>query len=168
MTCMEWNMPRTRNLLAPLAALAIMASTAVAAAGGVSVPVDQSKVFRIEQPADTVIVGNPVFAAVTMHDRYTVVVTGKAAGTTNLIILDSNAEPIIDEPLTVTSGTQNIVTVTRKDTRYSYSCAPNCDAVPMQGDGKEAFETAGEQITTRDKMALQAAGKDTGSQPSQQ
>lgn len=161
-------MPRSTKTLAPLAVCAFMASTALSAAGGVSVPVDQSKVFRIEQPADTVIIGNPVFAAVTMHDRYTVVVTGKAAGTTNLIILDSQAEPIIDEPLTVTSSTQNIVTVHRKTARSSYSCTPLCDAVPMQGDSKDAFSAAGEQITTRDQMALQAAGKGTAGQPAQQ
>lgn len=153
--------------LAPLAGLAVLLPAALAAAEGVSVPVDQSKVFRIEQPASTVIVGNPVFAAVTMHDRYTVVVTGKSAGTTNLIILDANSQPIIDEPLFVTAGSQNTVTVTRKDTRFSYSCAPNCDAIPVPGDGKEAFSTAAEQITQRDQMALQAAGKEAAGQPVQ-
>ncbi|MEH0071348.1 pilus assembly protein N-terminal domain-containing protein [Pannonibacter sp. Pt2-lr] len=160
-------MPRIPHSLIPLAGLAVLLPVALAAAEGVSVPVDQSKVFRIEQPASTVIVGNPVFAGVTMHDRYTVVVTGKSAGTTNLIILDANSEPIIDEPLIVTSGSQNTVTVMRKDTRYSYSCAPNCDAIPVTGDGKDAFSTTAEQITQRDQMALQAAGKASAGQPIQ-
>ncbi|CUA94163.1 MULTISPECIES: pilus assembly protein N-terminal domain-containing protein [Pannonibacter] len=160
-------MPRIPHSLIPLAGLAVLLPVALAAAEGVSVPVDQSKVFRIEQPASTVIVGNPVFAAVTMHDRYTVVVTGKSAGTTNLIILDANSEPIIDEPLTVTAGSQNTVTVMRKDTRYSYSCAPDCDAIPLPGDGKDVFTTTAEQINQRDQMALQAAGKASAGQPVQ-
>ena len=89
--------------LAFAAALAVLPVDGQAQDSAVQVMTDRAKVFRIDAPADTVIVGNPAIADVTMYDRQTVVVTGKLYGTTNLVILDAKGEPIIDEVITVSA-----------------------------------------------------------------
>ena len=154
-------MPR---LMKPV--LAIFAATlttltmeaSFASDASVDVFVDRAKVFKIQQPADTVIVGNPVIADVTMHDRFTVVVTGKTAGSTNLIILDKDSKPIIDELINVGPSPTDLVTVMRGTSRYTYACSPYCDATAQVGDEKDAFDVTAKQITTRNEMAIQAAG----------
>lgn len=75
-------------LLAPTLALAESAP--------VSVKVNMARILRINAPASTVIIGNPAIADVTIQDPQTLVLTGKAYGTTNLIVLDNRGSPIAD------------------------------------------------------------------------
>ncbi|MEP3467767.1 MAG: pilus assembly protein N-terminal domain-containing protein, partial [Parasphingorhabdus sp.] len=77
--------------------LANLSTFAIAEDHSVVVTVDRAKVFQIEDGASAVIVGNPFIADVAMFDQNTVVITGKSYGTTNLVILDSNKNPIVDE-----------------------------------------------------------------------
>lgn len=124
----------------------------------VTVTVDRAKVFRIEEAASTVIVGNPFIADVAMHDRFTVVVTGKSYGSTNLVILDQKGAPIIDEVIMVRGNDENVVSVTRNSIRQTFSCAPVCEPTLRLGDNKDAFNNYAEQATTRNQLAEQAAG----------
>ncbi|NVK36205.1 MAG: pilus assembly protein N-terminal domain-containing protein [Rhodobacteraceae bacterium] len=129
-----------------------------ASAEDVNVMVDRAKVFRIEDGASTVIVGNPFIADVAMHDKNTVVVTGKAYGTTNIIILNAQNEPIIDELIVVQAPEDNTVSVTRKTDRTSYSCTPNCESTLRLGDSPESFSQVADQSTQRNNLAVQASG----------
>lgn len=145
-------------ILAAACTLGASFAPAGAEEGGVIVMTDRAKVFRIDTPADTVIVGNPAIADVTMHDRNTVVVTGKLFGTTNLVILDRNAEPIIDEVITVRPSDSGLVTVQRNGARFSYSCSPVCEPTLRVGDHKDSFELTSQQAASRNKMAETEAG----------
>lgn len=148
-------------LLRSLAVVAVIVSTAshaYASEETVTVTVDRAKVFRIEEAASTVIVGNPFIADVAMHDRFTVVVTGKSYGSTNLVILDENGAPIIDEVIIVRGSDENIVSVTRNAARQTYTCAPICEPTLQLGDNKDAFNDYAEQATMRNKLAEEAAG----------
>lgn len=144
--------------LALVLALSVVAVPAGAQDAPVVVLTDRAKVFRIDAPADTIIIGNPAIADVTLHDRQTVVVTGKQFGSTNLVILDKTGQPIIDEIIVVQQSETNLVTVQRNAMRYSYACSPGCDPVFRIGDDKEGFETTAKQVEFRDKMAATAAG----------
>lgn len=146
------------TFVALVAMLAITGTPAIAQEGGVSVMTDRAKVFRIDKPADTVIVGNPAIADVTMHDRFTVVVTGKLFGTTNLVILDKNAEPIIDEVVTVMPNETDLVTVHRNGARFSMSCSPICEPTLRIGDSKDTFDLTEQQASKRNQMAETLAG----------
>ena len=118
------------TLLRKLAVMALFVLTigqACASEDPVIVTVDRAKVFRIKEPASTVIIGNPFIADVSMHDHFTVVVTGKSYGSTNLVILDDKGEPIIDEVIIVRASEDKIVSVTRNALRQTYTCAPNCE-----------------------------------------
>ncbi|MBL6430472.1 MAG: pilus assembly protein N-terminal domain-containing protein [Alphaproteobacteria bacterium] len=139
--------------LAFAAVLAVLPVDGQAQDSTVQVMTDRAKVFRIDAPADTVIVGNPAIADVTMYDRQTVVVTGKLYGTTNLVILDAKGEPIIDEVITVSAPEADIVTVHRNTARTSYSCAPACEPVMRVGDTEASYELTNKQATARTQMS---------------
>ncbi|MCX2724145.1 pilus assembly protein N-terminal domain-containing protein [Roseibium salinum] len=126
--------------------------------GPVMVTVDRAKVFRIDDGASAVIVGNPFIADVAMFDDNTVVITGKSYGTTNLVILDADNKPIVDEVITVRASEDDVVSVYRKSARMSLSCQPMCEPTLRLGDDAEAFKNAAEQATSRNGLALEAAG----------
>ncbi|GGB57376.1 hypothetical protein GCM10011316_31840 [Roseibium aquae] len=140
-----------------VASLLAVAKPARAEEQPVTVTIDRAKVFRIQEPASTVIIGNPFIADVAMHDDTTVVITGKSYGTTNLIILDEDSTPIIDELITVQAADENDVTVVRKTVRQTFSCTPNCQPVIRLGDGPDAFTATAEQAAERNDLATQAA-----------
>ncbi|SHL36734.1 Pilus formation protein N terminal region [Roseibium suaedae] len=133
---------------------------------GVHVVMDHAKVFRIDEPAASVIVGNPLIADVVMQDRNTVVVTGKLYGNTNLIILDAKNEPIIDEVVTVSGAAANTVVVTRKTEQDTYSCSPQCDPTLKVGNSENGFKVITEQATARNSLSLGAAVGSPASAPS--
>lgn len=145
-------------LAVAVASPVLFAAAAAAEDAGVHVMTDRAKVFRIDAPAHTVIVGNPAIADVTMYDRQTVVVTGKLYGSTNLVILDAKGEPIIDEVITVSASSSDVVTVMRNTARTSYSCAPVCEPVLRVGDTETAYDAIAKQSTTRTEMSEKAVG----------
>ena len=138
--------------------LAVQASAAMAQDGPVMVTVDRAKIFRIDDGASAVIVGNPFIADVSLFDDNTVVVTGKSYGTTNLVILDADSKPIVDEVITVRAADDDVVAVYRKSLRSSLSCNPSCEPTHRLGDGLEAFKNVADKATNRNSLAAEAAG----------
>ncbi len=116
------------------------------------ITVDQAKVMRIARPADTVIIGNPSIADATIKDDRTLIITGRSFGTTNLIVLDADGQPIADELLTVSAQTGQI-TVFRRSDRMTYSCTPICQATLNVGDNADAFDQFLGQIQQRGDLA---------------
>ncbi|WP_269583859.1 pilus assembly protein N-terminal domain-containing protein [Roseibium sp. Sym1] len=137
---------------------AFQAGAAVAQDGPVMVTVDRAKVFRIDDGAAAVIVGNPFIADVAMFDENTVVITGKSYGTTNLVILDSDNKPIVDEVITVRASDDDVVSVYRKSARATLSCNPMCEPTLRLGDSTGAFKEAADQATSRNSLSIEAAG----------
>ena len=123
-----------RTSLAILTALSIIAAPAMAMAESapVSVKVNMARVLRINAPASTVIIGNPAIADVTIQDPQTLVLTGKAYGQTNLIVLDGKGSPIADTLVEVVQDLAGIVTVYMGDRRQSLSCEPTCQPTIMR------------------------------------
>jgi len=137
--------------------ISLQAGTALAQDGPVKVTVDRAKVFRIEDGASAVIVGNPFIADVAMFDENTVVITGKSYGTTNLVILDVNSKPIVDEVITVSGSDEDVVSVYKKSARVTMSCNPTCEPTLRLGDANEAFSQTAEQANVRNELATAAA-----------
>ena len=90
---------------------------------------NRSKVVRIPRPADTVVVGNPDIADFVLQDATTLVLTGKQLGETNLIILDEDGDPIVDETIVVGEPLNAAVNIFRPAGRSAYRCSPDCSAV---------------------------------------
>lgn len=131
----------------------IAAVSTTPAYADVEVVADQAKVFRLEEPAETIILGNPSIADVTVHDRVTIVITGKSYGTTNLVILNEASEPVVEELITVTAEMAGYVAIQRNKSRFTYSCNPDCHEVLRLGDNKKKVEDVAASISLRNELA---------------
>lgn len=119
----------------------------------VIVTVDRAKVFRISSPASTVIVGNPAIADATVEDDVTLVLTGRSFGVTNLIVLDREGNPIVDETIVVRGHEENTVRIYRREERVTMACAPVCEPTLTIGDDAQGFDFAQQQIVARNSLS---------------
>jgi Flp pilus assembly secretin CpaC len=139
-------MNRRVLLLAVGIAVAAGAPNASAQEEPLFVTVDHARVMQISRPAETVIIGNPAIADAVIRDSQTLVITGRSYGTTNLIVLDSDGQPIADELLTVQAAEDYLVTVYVGQKRATYSCTPACQPTVAVGDDLEVFDARIGQI----------------------
>jgi len=119
------------------ALLAGWAGQVVAQSAPISVNVNMARILRLSGPAATVIIGNPGIADVTIQDPLTLILTGKAYGQTNLIVLDSSGEPVADTLIEVVQLQANTVTVYQGANRTSLACSPVCQSTVMLGDSAD-------------------------------
>lgn len=144
----------SRLALAAIASISLSAlSMAEIAAEPIDVTIDFAKVMKIDQPARTVIIGNPGIADATIGDELTLVLTGKTAGTTNLIVLDDDGKEVLNAVVRVSSDIRQLTTVFFGAQRQTFSCSPVCEQVISVGDNKEKFESATAQIQTRQQFS---------------
>lgn len=141
-------------VLMPFAAFA-QARAATASIETVDVVVDHAKVVRLPEKVQTVIVGNPAIADVTVQKNGILVVTGKSYGVTNLIALDSAGAMLAESHIRVQAKTESVLTVHRGGERETYSCAPKCQPSLQMGDSSKHFDGVGGQVTRRNQMATE-------------
>lgn len=103
-------------------------SAPVSAASGIEVVMNQAKIVKLARAADTIVVGNPAIADASVQDASTVVLTGKGFGVTNLVILDKDGNPIIDEQVTVIRQAASTVRIYRRAEVQTMSCSPYCES----------------------------------------
>ncbi|ESR24827.1 pilus assembly protein N-terminal domain-containing protein [Lutibaculum baratangense] len=128
---------------------ALLALPCAAAAETVTLGLDEAEVLRLDQPANTIIVGNPAIADALVQSPQLLVVTGKSYGATNLIVLDAAGEKVGEYALQVGAEARTTVTVQRGPSRYSYSCTPNCNGMLTPGTQKDDFDTLQQQFEGR-------------------
>ncbi|WP_457940998.1 pilus assembly protein N-terminal domain-containing protein [Mesorhizobium sp. 10J20-29] len=110
------------------ALLAASISAVPALAAGIEVTMNQAKIVKLARDADTIIVGNPEIADASVQDASTVILTGKGFGVTNVVVLDDQGTPIIDEQITVTRSTASSVRIYRRSEVQTLSCTPYCES----------------------------------------
>lgn len=93
----------------------------------IKVLMNEAKIVRLARDADTVIVGNPEIADASVQDAKTIVLTGKGFGITNLVILDKDGAPIVDNQVFVTRSTDKTLRVYRRANVQTLSCSPYCE-----------------------------------------
>ncbi|CCV03204.1 conserved exported hypothetical protein [Mesorhizobium metallidurans STM 2683] len=98
------------------------------AGAGIEVTMNQAKIVKLSRPADTVVVGNPAIADASVQDASTIVLTGKGFGVTNLVVLDQEGSPIVDEQITVVRQAAASVRIYRRAEVQTMSCAPYCES----------------------------------------
>jgi Flp pilus assembly secretin CpaC len=121
----------------------------------VAVMIDHAKVVRLPERTQTVIVGNPMIADITVQRNGIVVVTGKSYGVTNVIALDGAGALLAESFISVQAPTDSVVIVQRGLERESYSCTPNCQPSILLGDANKYFSEIGGQAGQRNGMATQ-------------
>lgn len=119
----------------------------------VTVTVDHAKVVRLPAKAQTVIVGNPGIADVSVQKNGVMVVTGKSFGVTNLIALDASGALLAESLVRVGAASDSVLTVQRGLERESYSCTPICQPAIQLGDAQRYFGEASGQTTARNVLA---------------
>ena len=134
-------MSLSRSLF-PVVALLTTAAFAMPAKSeaGIEVTMNQAKIVKLTRPADTVVIGNPAIADAAVQDASTIVLTGKGFGVTNLVVLDSDGSPIIDEQVTVVRQAASSVRIYRRAEVQTMSCTPYCESA-YKTDAEKASET---------------------------
>jgi Flp pilus assembly secretin CpaC len=125
------------RLCARIAALALAAACFTAApalAQVFRVPADHAALIRLPGEAAAIVVGNPAIADANLYDARTIFITGKQFGRTNLIALNAQGRVLYTADLAVTGNDRGVVQVFRNNTRASYVCSPDCQAIPTLAD----------------------------------
>ena len=126
-----------------LIAAAMLSGTLLAlparAGAGIEVTMNQAKIVKLARAADTIVVGNPLIADASVQDASTIVLTGKGFGVTNLVILDKDGSPIIDEQVTVVRQNASSVRIYRRSQVQTLSCTPYCES-SLKSEAEKASE----------------------------
>lgn len=118
---------------------ALYATTSASGGAGIDVLMNQAKIVKIARPADTIVIGNPLIADASVQDATTIVLTGKGFGVTNLVILDADGSPIVDEQVIVSRHDPRSVRVYRRSDVQTLSCTPYCES-SYKGDAERTSE----------------------------
>ncbi|WP_296747171.1 pilus assembly protein N-terminal domain-containing protein [Mesorhizobium sp.] len=130
-----------RSLFPVAVLLAAAAFVLPARAGtGIEVTMNQAKIVKLSRAADTVVVGNQAIADASVQDASTIVLTGKGFGVTNLVVLDQEGSPIIDEQVTVVRQAASSVRIYRRAEVQTMSCTPYCESA-YKTEAEKASET---------------------------
>ncbi|MFB2552611.1 pilus assembly protein N-terminal domain-containing protein [Ensifer soli] len=97
---------------------------------------DHARVLKLDRAVSKVIIGNGEIADATVADAKTIVLTGKNFGTTNLVILDTDGNAIVDERILVSIDEGNTVRMYKQTNRTVYSCTPACERHAENGGAK--------------------------------
>jgi Flp pilus assembly secretin CpaC len=122
---MESVMRRTAIALLALTALGT-ASPALAQSRGLSVEVDHIARLNLTGSASSVIVGNPQIADVTVVDAQTLYVSGRAAGVTEIAVLDGLGRTIYQGQVVVSAPSSGQVRVWRGSSVTHMACGATC------------------------------------------
>ncbi|MCX7899754.1 MAG: pilus assembly protein N-terminal domain-containing protein [Methylocystis sp.] len=134
--------PICRPLLIILAFASLFAAGANANERTIRVELDYARIVKIPAGAQTMVIGNPAVADVSMlRASQLMVITGRSFGTTNLIVLDKTGAQVGESLITVVPPQDKLV-VQRGMHRESYSCAPNCaPSIDLADDGQYMSQT---------------------------
>ncbi len=141
-----------------MAALFVGLFAGLAQSDELKVQIDQATLVRLDKPGVEVIIGNPSIADVTVQSGRLLVVTGKSAGLTNLMVLDGAGKVTLNKKVFVSTDAARLVTVNKGVTRETYSCAPTCDPALIPGDAETFFEPLAKEI--RNKLGLAQSAVD--------
>jgi hypothetical protein len=108
--------------------------TAAQTSGVVELHAGYTRLLRFEKPISTVAIGNPDIAAAMVSTDRSLLITGKAAGTTNLLILDGIGGEVLNATLVVTPNRSASAAVSINSSKelhahHVYRCNPICTLV---------------------------------------
>lgn len=145
-------------------ALATLGMVLIAASGPgaaeptkVTVKADQAKLLALSGDPKTVVVGNPVYADVSIKQGM-IVVHGRHFGTTNVLILDSGGNELGNFELQVVRDSSHNVTVYKAGSAFSYSCTPACEGALQVGDNSAHYDSINSGISQKLQLSSGASG----------
>lgn len=115
----------------------------------VSVVMDQALVVRAPEKIRTMILGNPAIADISSEGKGMLVITGKAYGSTNLVLIDEDGRVAGETLIQVGPPRAGVVTVQKGETKEAYSCTPRCMPMAHVGTTPAFFSEASSQAQQR-------------------
>lgn len=148
----------TLNAAGLIAVLSLPLSSGAQAEDIITVTLDQAKIINLPAGSNTVIIGNPIVADLTLLPRNNqVVLTGKGFGETNLIALDA-AGAAVGETIVRVVGVKTGLVVQRGMERETYHCAPRCEPTVQLGTTTKFMQEISGQISARNSLATPMNG----------
>ena len=114
-----------RRLAALVLGFSLLAAPAIAQS--LSVRTDQAVRIALPSPAKDVAIGNPAIADVVVMDERNILVVGKSAGTTTVVVLDRAGRLMIDRTVVVSANDIGQVSVFKGGAASQYVCSPRCE-----------------------------------------
>lgn len=121
-----------------LSATSLLPLSSHAEMARIDVIMNQATIVKLTRAADTIVIGNPAIADAAVQDSTTIVLTGKGFGTTNMVVLDVDGEPIVDQQITVSRNDTNSLRIYRRASMQTYSCTPYCEGAYKTGAETES------------------------------
>ena len=135
----------------------MVALPCLAADGKIVAVIDQAKLIKIPAGTQTLVIGNPTVADVTlMKQNNLMILSPKAFGETNFIALDAGGNPVAESTIEVVAGTSSLI-VQRGMDRQSYSCAPKCQPTERLGDDDKYLNATASQDQAHTARLLASA-----------
>jgi len=139
-------MRRRLLTLAVVLALTAMAPSA-ALAEALAATIDQGVRIALPPGTQSVLIGNPGIADVSVLDSHSAVIMGRAYGVTNLMVIDKAGRTVVDRQVVVTDPDANRVTAYRGSVGSggglhveNYACSPRCVRTPMPGEAQGDYQ----------------------------
>lgn len=143
-----------RRVLA--AAFAALSLAGAAAAGELTVALDQARALNVNGEAKGVVVGNASIIGVSVQNSRLLFVTGRSYGSTNLIVVGEGGRKLFEGRVTVVPDERNAVLMNRGGWTVRYDCTPECRRRPDISEDPNVFNQTAEQISRR---SVQAKGE---------
>ena len=144
--------------------LAFFCTSAAFATQEIIIKTDQTQLINVSGSPGTVVIGNPSIADATVHGDK-IFVHGRSFGSTNLIILDQDGNQLAALDITVQLGGLNNVALFKAGVRYSYVCAPNCEATLQAGDQVDWFGDVAKMDSKKTDAATGKSSADSAAAP---
>lgn len=139
------------------AAAIFIAATQTAAAEQLWLTMDQVRPYKLDNPAHSIVVGNPGIADVTVQDNTNVLLFGKAPGLTNIYVFDDKGEAVKNLVIRVRTPSSDMLTVHRGAARTTYNCTTNCEVTVTVGDAESSFSSVSSQVQNKFSQASSLA-----------
>jgi hypothetical protein len=137
-----------------IAGMMLLSSEPLLAGPSVTVGADHARIVSVAGTPSAVVVGNPLFADVSVQQGV-IIVHGRNFGATNVIVLDIDGNQLASFDVNVTNTGQRSVSVYKAGQAWSSVCAPVCEYTLTTGEDQEWFKVLNEQHTGK---AGQSAG----------
>lgn len=140
-----------------IAAALLAFSSVGASAEQIWLTMDQVRPYKLETPAQKIVVGNPAIADIQVEDESNVLLFGKGPGVTNIYFFDETGAALMNMLVRVRTGGADMLVVHRGVSRTTYNCTDQCEATVTVGDDPEVFNGVSGQIQSKFGQAIAAA-----------
>jgi len=110
----------------------------------INVMMNQAKIVRVARPIDTIVIGNSAIVDAAVQDATTIVLTGKGFGRTNVVLMDGEGMPIVDQQVTVSRQESGSVRIYRRSQLQTLSCTPYCEGAYKNDAEKQSESELGQ------------------------